>query len=200
MKAGVLFSGGKDSALAAIMLARDYDVELNTFVFDPEREMPGVEAAAAALGLPLRKRIFGNDVLDEAVAMVLRCRYPNDAINMVHRRAIEDLCRDYTVVGDGTRWNDRVPMLARPEVQRIEALYRCSYIRPLLGYGKPEVERLAGRFLVVTYGETGTIENGDYEQELRSKVRSCGIDPATLFPEHHRQSLVIGITDRYKST
>ena len=38
MKAGVLFSGGKDSALAAILLARDYDVELNTCVFDPIRK------------------------------------------------------------------------------------------------------------------------------------------------------------------
>ncbi|HDR46400.1 MAG TPA: alpha hydrolase, partial [Geoalkalibacter subterraneus] len=28
MKAGLLFSGGKDSALAAVMLARDYEVEL----------------------------------------------------------------------------------------------------------------------------------------------------------------------------
>jgi len=35
MEAGVLFSGGKDSALAAILLARDYGVELNTCVFDP---------------------------------------------------------------------------------------------------------------------------------------------------------------------
>ncbi len=200
MKAGVLFSGGKDSALAAIMLARDYDVELNTFVFDPGREMPSVEAAAAALGLPFRKRVFGADVLDEAVALVLRCRYPNDAINLVHRRAVELLCGEYAVVGDGTRWQDRVPMLARPEVQRIEALYRCSYVRPLLGYGKPEVERLAERLLVVKYGETGTIENGDYEQELRSTIRASGFDPATFFPEHHRQSLVIGITDRYKLT
>jgi len=48
MEAGVLFSGGKDSALAAIMLARDYGVELNTCVFDPDREVPGVRAAAAA--------------------------------------------------------------------------------------------------------------------------------------------------------
>ena len=30
MKAGVLFSGGKDSSLAAILLSRDYTVELNT--------------------------------------------------------------------------------------------------------------------------------------------------------------------------
>jgi predicted subunit of tRNA(5-methylaminomethyl-2-thiouridylate) methyltransferase len=200
MKAGLLFSGGKDSALAAIMLARDYDVELNTFVFDPEREVPGVRAAAAALGLPFRKRVFGRDVLDTAVSLLMRCGYPNDAITLVHRTAVEHLCGEYPVVGDGTRRNDRVPMLDRSEVQRIEDTYRCSYVRPLLGYGKPEIERLAGRFLVVKYGETGTIENGDYEHELRAAIRACGGDPGALFPGGHQQSLVIGTTEKLKTT
>jgi len=41
MKAGVLFSGGKDSALAALLLSRDYDVELNTVVFTAEDDPGG---------------------------------------------------------------------------------------------------------------------------------------------------------------
>ncbi|MGE4374151.1 MAG: alpha hydrolase, partial [Methanoculleus sp.] len=61
MEAGLLFSGGKDSALAAIMLARDYGTELNTCVFDPDREVPQVHAAATLLGLPFRKRVLGRD-------------------------------------------------------------------------------------------------------------------------------------------
>ena len=40
MKAGVLYSGGKDSSLAAMMLGTYYEVELNTFVFDPDRLIP----------------------------------------------------------------------------------------------------------------------------------------------------------------
>ncbi len=58
MKAGVLYSGGKDSSLAAIMLGTYYEVELNVFVFDPSRQVPSVDAAAQALGFPLRKRVF----------------------------------------------------------------------------------------------------------------------------------------------
>ena len=58
MKAGVLYSGGKDSSLAAIMLGTYYEVELNTFVFDPLRQIPSLEAAAQALGFPLIKRYF----------------------------------------------------------------------------------------------------------------------------------------------
>ena len=55
MKAGVLYSGGKDSSLAAIMLGTYYEVELNVFVFDPSRQVPSVDAAAQALGFPLKK-------------------------------------------------------------------------------------------------------------------------------------------------
>jgi predicted subunit of tRNA(5-methylaminomethyl-2-thiouridylate) methyltransferase len=45
---------------------------------------------------------------------------------------------------------------------------------------------------VVAYGETGTISNGDYEAEIREAVAASGIDPASLFPAHHDQSLVVG--------
>lgn len=102
MKAGLLFSGGKDSALAAVMLARDYEVELNTFVFDPAREVPSVRAAAEVLGLPWQKRSFGPDLLEEAVQMVIASGYPNDAITMVHRQAVRLLAQEYRVVGDGS--------------------------------------------------------------------------------------------------
>ncbi|HOB18230.1 MAG TPA: alpha hydrolase [Candidatus Methanoculleus thermohydrogenotrophicum] len=192
MEAGVLFSGGKDSALAAILLARDYGVELNTCVLDPDREVPGVQAAAAALNLPFRRRVLGRDLLEEAVDLLLSCGYPNDAINMIHRAAIKTLAGEYTIIGDGTRRDDRVPRLERSEVQHLEATTGCSYVRPLLGYGKPEVERLAGKLLVVQYGEAGSIGSGDYEQEIRRAVRDRGIDPALFFPPRHLHSLVVG--------
>mgnify|MGYP000848867027 FL=1 len=192
MEAGLLFSGGKDSALAATMLARDYGTELNTCVFDPDREVPQVRAAAAFLGLPFRKRVLGRDLLDETVDLLLACGYPNDAIDTVHRAAVEMLAGDYAVVADGTRRDDRVPGLDRSEIQRLEMTTGCSYVRPLLGYGKPEVERLAGKLFLVVYGETGSIGNGDYEQEIRSAIRARGIDPAPFFPSHHLQSLVVG--------
>ena len=192
MKAGLLFSGGKDSALAAIMLARDYDVELNTCVFDPGREVPAVEAAAAALNLPHRIRALGRDLLEEAVDLLISCGYPNDAISMVHRVALKALAAEYPVIGDGTRRDDRVPRIERSMVQHLETTTGCSYVRPLLGYGKPEVERLSGRLLVVRYGETGSIGNGDYEREIRGAIRARGIDPALYFPSRHMQSLVVG--------
>ncbi|NQS72924.1 MAG: alpha hydrolase [Methanoculleus sp.] len=192
MEAGVLFSGGKDSALAAILLARDYDVELNTCVFDPDQEVLAVQAAAAAIDLPFRRRVLGRDLLDEAVDLLLSCGYPNDSISMVHRAAVRTLAGEYAVVGDGARRDDRVPRIERSEVQHLEATTGCSYVRPLLGYGKPEVKRLTEKLLVVQYGETDDIGSGDYEQEIRRAIRARGINPALFFPPRHLQSLVVG--------
>jgi tRNA methyltransferase len=105
---------------------------------------------------------------------------------------VESLAGEYSVVGDGTRFNDRVPMLSRAAVQSLGNRTGCSYVRPLLGYVRPEVDRLADRFLIVEYGETGTIPNGDYETEIREACRARGLDCASLFPPHHDQSLVVG--------
>jgi hypothetical protein len=192
MKAGVLYSGGKDSSLASIMLGTYYEVELNTFVFDPLRHIPTLSAAAEALGYPLKKRVFEKGMLDEMADLVIERGYPNDAINAVHQTAVESLAAEYEVVGDGTRFDDRVPMLPRDTVQSLMSRTGCSYVRPLLGYPRHEVDRLADQLLVVQYGETGTIQNGDYESEIRDAIRARGLDPAPLFPAHHEQSLVVG--------
>lgn len=192
MRAGVLFSGGKDSGLAAVLLSRDYEVELNSFVFDPDRSIPQLENAARSLGYPLIKRIFPGDMLDEAVNTIQACGFPNKAIQMVHVRALEILASEYEVIADGTRFDDRVPRLARDEVLSLQDRFGCSYVRPLLGYGKREVDRLAGRHLKVLYGESGTLENGDYEREIREEMERLGKVPQRFFPDRHRQSLVIG--------
>ena len=198
MKAGVLYSGGKDSSLASIMLGTYYEVELNTFVFDPLRHIPALEAAAEALGYPLKKRVLREGMLDEMADLVIAKGYPNDAINAVHQAATESLAAEYAVVADGTRFDDRVPMLPRETVQSLMGRTGSSYVRPLLGYPRREVDRVADLLLVVQYGETGTIHNGDYESEIRDAIRARGLDPAPLFPAHHEQSLVTG-RKAYKS-
>jgi predicted subunit of tRNA(5-methylaminomethyl-2-thiouridylate) methyltransferase len=174
------------------MLGTYYEVELNTFVFDPLRHIPALSAAADALGFPLKKRVFEKGMMDEMADLVIERGYPNDAINAVHQAAVESLAAVYDVVGDGTRFDDRVPMLPRDTVQSLMSRTGCSYVRPLLGYPRHEVDRLADRLLVVQYGETGTIPNGDYESEIRDAIRARGLDPASLFPAHHEQSLVVG--------
>lgn len=190
--AGVLFSGGKDSSLAALLLAREYEVELNTFVFRENTNMEGVSHAAAVLGMPLIKRVFPEGFLADVVTMMVRDGFPNNAINLVHRNAICSLAGEYDVIGDGTRLNDRVPMLGLDDVQRIEARYKSALVRPLLGYPRSQVDYLTAQHFVVRYGETGEIANGDYEHEIRAAFRTQGMEPQDIFPAHHSQSLVVG--------
>ncbi|HJJ36390.1 MAG TPA: alpha hydrolase [Methanocorpusculum sp.] len=191
MKAGVLYSGGKDSSLAAFLLSRDYDVELLTFVFNEDRPLPSIEHAARELGFPFRKIAFPPEFLDEMADMVVRDGHPGNAINEIHRRSLFAAAAEYEVVADGTRRDDRVPMRTPAEVQSLEMKYGVSYLRPLLGIGKKEIIRLAERFFEVAYGETGTIENGDYETEIREALRKRNIDFVPLFPVHHEQSLIL---------
>ncbi|MBR1368642.1 arginosuccinate synthase [Methanocalculus chunghsingensis] len=192
MKVGMLYSGGKDSSLAAILLSRDYSVELATFVFDPMREVSQVAAAAEALGLPWRKMTFAPGFIDEIIGILNRCGYPNEAINEIHRRSLCVLAQEYEVVADGTRFLDRVPMLTPAEVQSFEDRTGVSYIRPLLGFGRREIERLVNRMFAVVYGETSQIQNGDYEREIRDEMTLRGIDWSGIFPKNHQQSLVTG--------
>ena len=192
IKAGILFSGGKDSSLAALMMSRDYEIELNTFVFKNDTMISNIERAAEALRLPLIKRVFDDGLLEKVMEMMVKDGFPNSAINLVHRNAIYSLAKEYDVIGDGTRMNDRVPMLDYAEVQSIEAKYQCALVRPLLGYGRREVNRLVDDNFTVEFGETGVIENGDYENEIRAAFSKQGVDPYEIFPSHHEQSLVTG--------
>lgn len=195
MKAGVLFSGGKDSALAALLLSRDYEVELNSFVFSEVKDTAAVESAAGILSLPWTKRVFPEGFLDEAADMVISCGFPNTAIQEIHKKALSILSSEYRVVADGTRMDDRIPKLNQDEVRSFQDTTGSSYVRPLLGYGKKEVERLARRHFGVLYGETGMIANGDYETELQGAVRARGGDVKNLFPPHHQQSLITGLIE-----
>ena len=194
MKAGVLFSGGKDSALAALLLAPHYEVEVITFASGAGRNLDAVEAAGEALGLAWRRGTLPDGVLGAALDRIAADGYPNNAINLVHRWALEALAREYPVIADGTRFDDRVPMLGQDEARSLMDRCGCAYVRPLLGFPRAEVDRLAGRYLAIERGETGAIPNGDYECELRAGLRERGIDPTPIFPSSHEQTLVRGRT------
>ena len=70
MKAGMLFSRGT-SSLAAIMLARDYDVELNTCVTLTVR-IPAVQLPSNRPKQPFKRRVL-RKTSGEAVGLILSC-------------------------------------------------------------------------------------------------------------------------------
>ena len=131
MKVAVLFSGGKDSGLVALLLEPFFDeIELVTFSFGHDDAWTRAADAARELDLPHRKVVFEDSVLEKALKMLLYTGYPNDALNYVHPIAVETLAKECEFVADGTRRDDRAPKMGFSAVRSLEDRLHMQYLRP----------------------------------------------------------------------
>jgi predicted subunit of tRNA(5-methylaminomethyl-2-thiouridylate) methyltransferase len=190
-EAVVLYSGGKDSSLAAHLLGRaGFEVTLATVSFGVTDAWRNAEGAAAALGLPHRRVALDRGLLDEACERIAADRRPREGILMLHRAAVEAAAGEAAVVADGTRRDDVTPRLTPAEMRSLEDRRGVEYCAPLLGLGYRTIRRLASRLFV--YEEGPAVPSGDYEREVRARLAELGHDTAPLFPPDHAQSRVIG--------
>jgi predicted subunit of tRNA(5-methylaminomethyl-2-thiouridylate) methyltransferase len=120
MKAGVLFSSGKDSALSAFILSRDYEIELNSHVFSSGTEASAIESAARILDFSWKKKVFPEGFLERMADMDTASGFPNTVIQEVHCAALARLSREYEVIADDTRMDDRIPRLSQDEVRSFQ--------------------------------------------------------------------------------
>ncbi len=190
-----LYSGGKDSSLAAWILRNmGYRVKTVTVTFGISDDWKLARASARALGFEHEVLRMDRRVLEKAADITVFDGYPNRAIQFVHERALESLASLEGVerISDGTRRDDRVPMLDLPRVRSLEDRFDVAYIRPLLGVGHRTIKELVENLFVVEAGESEGIEKADYEGELRRLLGSRGINPARFFPKNHVQSRVVG--------
>ena len=129
MKTCVLYSGGKDSSIIAVILNKlGYCVELVTVNFGV---YPSWKAAAeSASNLGFTHRILDGDpnVLKDAVDTIINDGFPNNGINHIHKYALELAAKEYSVVADGTRRDDRVPKLDLNEIRSFEDRNGVEYI------------------------------------------------------------------------
>ncbi|KGK98742.1 tRNA(5-methylaminomethyl-2-thiouridylate) methyltransferase [Methanococcoides methylutens] len=194
MKAQVLFSGGKDSSLSAILLDPFFDVELVTCSFSilPVGEVAKV--AADELGYSHRVLELDRCILESALEIIIDDGYPRNAINYIHKAVIETLAKEdeVSLIADGVRRDDRVPKLTDSEVRSIEDRFSVSYICPLHGYGRSAVNLLVSRYLVIEEGQSDSIAKADYETELRELIRQQYGDEKVLeiFPEHVQSRVI----------
>ncbi|MHC1594114.1 MAG: DUF7411 family protein [Methanotrichaceae archaeon] len=193
MKISVLFSGGKDSALASILLEPFFEVELVTFGYDQGTSWKAGEEAAKVLEIPHRTIIFEKDVLDRAMTMLLAAGYPSDALNYVHQQAVEILARECDFVADGTKREDRAPMMSPDEIRSLEDRLEAHYIRPLAGYGSKTINALASRYLEFEVLPSELYPASDFEVGLRLALEILkGQDTVTkIFPADHKHSKII---------
>ena len=200
MRAGLLYSGGKDSTLSALVLESFYEVHLVATTFGVTDAVEAAEAAGEAVGFPVETVELDEEVAREAVEQMVADGYPREGIQLVHEHALEAVAgrdrlagRDVTAVADGTRRDDRVPAVDRAVAQSLEDRYEIDYVRPLAGYGRRAVDELVDRRLRVETGPSERLPTADYETELRALIaREHGPESVSeIFPAH-TQSRVVG--------
>lgn len=193
MELALLYSGGKDSSLAALLLEPFYDVHLVTAHFGVTDDVEHAREAADSLGFPFDTAVLDREVAEAAVDRMLADGYPRNGIQQVHDHALEVVADlDVDAVADGTRRDDRVPTVSRAQAQSLEDRYDVDYLSPLTGFGRGAIDRLVARTLEVESGPSERLPRADYESELRELIaaREDG-NVADVFPPHE-QTIVRG--------
>ncbi|PSQ43126.1 alpha hydrolase [Halobacteriales archaeon SW_5_68_122] len=193
MECGLLFSGGKDSALAALLLDSFYDVTLVTAHFGVTDDWRHAAEATDALGFAFEAIELDESVADSAAEQMHKDGYPRRGIQQVHEAALEAVAAGYDAVADGTRRDDRVPTVSRAVAQSLEDRHGVDYVAPLSGFGRGAVDRLVETHLEVRSGPSEEVPKGDYETELRTRLRQRwgAAAVAEVFPAHE-QTRVVG--------
>ena len=193
MKAAVLYSGGKDSSLVAVMLQRlGYQVELLTANFGIFPSWKSAAESASCLGFKHKVLKADQTLMEEAVDLILKDGFPNQGINHLHLEVLKLAAENYPVVADGTRRDDRVPKLDITQIQSFEDSKSVQYIN-LAGWGHKTINQLSKQLFNLIKEPTSKENNSDYEIEIRCLItQKGGADAASkLFPPHI-QSRVIG--------
>ncbi|MEF8784055.1 MAG: alpha hydrolase [Haloarculaceae archaeon] len=197
MEVGLLYSGGTDSTLAALLLDPVCDVMLLGATFGITDDYEHARSAAGTVGLPFERVDLDRSVAEGAVERMLADGYPRHGIQRVHKHAIERAAGSgFDAVADGTRRDDRVPTVERSLAQSIEDRHGVSHLAPLAGVGREAIDALADAHLTVETGPSEEIPKGDYEAELRALLAAehGRGRVADVFPTH-TQSRVTGLTE-----
>jgi predicted subunit of tRNA(5-methylaminomethyl-2-thiouridylate) methyltransferase len=193
MKAGVLYSGGKDSSIIAVILKKlGYEVELVTVNFGVYPSWKAAAESSSNLGFKHRILMAEPDILKDAVDTIINDGFPNNGINHIHKYALELAAKDYTLVADGTRRDDKVPKLDFNEVRSFEDRNCVEYIN-LGGFGHKSISHLSKTLFEVKKELSSRENNSDYEIEIRFLISELEGEELAfkIFPEH-LQSRVIG--------
>ena len=191
MKAGVLYSGGKDSSFVAVMLKRlGLDVELCTANFGVYDSYIPASKSAEALGFTHKVLKMDYDILDKTCDMIMDDGFPNDGIKFIHAETIEKIADDYDIIADGTRRDDRTPKLNINQIRSLEDRKDVQYIN-LDSFGHKSVKLITSNLFEISHEKSNKDNSSDFEVEIRTLIDEKGGNSLDIFPEHY-QTRVIG--------
>ena len=191
MKAGVLYSGGKDSSFVAVMLKRlGLDVELCTANFGVYDSYIPASKSAEALGFTHKVLKMDYDILDKTCDMIMDDGFPNDGIKFIHAETIERIADDYDIIADGTRRDDRTPKLNINQIRSLEDRKDVQYIN-LDSFGHKSVKLITSNLFEISHEKSNKDNSSDFEVEIRTLIDEKGGNSLDIFPEHY-QTRVIG--------
>ena len=191
MKAGVLYSGGKDSSFVAVMLKRlGLDVELCTANFGVYDSYIPASKSAEALGFKHNVLKMDTDILDETCEMIMNDGFPNDGIKFIHAQTVERIADDYDIIADGTRRDDRTPKLNINQIRSLEDRKNVQYIN-LDSFGHKSVKLITSELFEISHEKSNKDNSSDYEVEIRTLIDEKGGNSLDIFPEHY-QTRVMG--------
>jgi len=194
MDVAVLYSGGKDSTLAALVLEPFASLTLLCGSFGITDDYRHAVESAERVGFRACRLGLDPGVASEAVERMVADGYPRNGIQHVHEHALERAAAlEYDAVADGTRRDDRVPTVSRSVARSLEDRHGVAHLAPLAGFGRRAIDALVTETLRVETGQSAALEKGDYEAELRALMADeHGPETvAAVFPEH-TQSRVLG--------
>jgi len=198
MEVGLLYSGGKDSTLAACLLEGLCEVTCCCGIFGVTDGHRRARRVGRELGFETTVLDLDPDVARAAVEEMVADGYPRAGIQRVHEHAMEQVAREWPAVADGTRRDDRAPTVDRRLAQSLEDRFDVVHLAPLAGVGRGAVDRLVDTHLTVETGPSEELATGDYEAELRALMRAehGQATVEAVFPEHVQSRVTGRATER----
>ena len=189
----VLYSGGKDSSLAALMLSKFFKVELVTITFGLLQNWKNAEKAAKRIKFPFRLLKLDKKIIETAAKIVVKDGFPNEGIKYIHQRVLEEIAKEANIVADGVRRNDRVPVMSLSEVMRVEDKLKIHYLQPLMGISRKTINLLVEEYFTIKEYKGASFAGAEYEFELREFVRKkYGLRKLNkIFPQNHTHTIVL---------
>jgi hypothetical protein len=198
MKAILLYSGGKDSSLVAHLLKQlGYEITCVTANFGADPECVKVAGnVAKTFGYKHEVLEMPKEILEKGVDMCLEAGYGRPGINYIHHEVLEKTCekysKDYLVIADGCRRDDKTPKITYPETQSLEARHKIQYFCPLNGFPHATIKYLTDNLFEIEVIKAGAVPTSEYETEIRAILSARGEDPTKIFPNHHTHTIVKG--------